>query len=286
MNMRLCKPSLIFLLLSLLMGSACSERVEIKTVESKKKASTAWRRVIQKVKSKDGIDFKAVKKNRKALKQYLAYAATHGQHTDSWKESHEDKRLSFLINVHNAMVLNTLLRHKMPDSPDDVKVGMYQWPGAGLTWGTKYKVDSEWTSIGHLALHDTVNRYQEPLLWIALHDGTRDSAPLRWWPPSKLQSILQNETRLFVNSERGMQKTETGWSVNPLFFKHKDDFIVWTQATNLCEWMVEYASGPRKKWLTENVEACPLEQRAANRSVDRRTTKKTTKPTDGQPVAD
>lgn len=286
MNMRLCKPSLIFLCLSLMLASACSDQVEFKTSNSTKKAPNAWKRAIQKVRSKDGIDFRAVKKQRKALRQYLAYASNHGQHTGSWKESHEDKRLSFLINVHNAMVLNTLLQHKAPDNPDEIKVGMYQWPGSGLYWGTKYKVDSEWTSIGHLALHDIVNRYQEPLLWIALHDGTQDSAPLRWWPPTKLQSILKSETRLFVNSTRGMQQTETGWSANPLFFKYEDDFIIWTKANNLCEWMVEYASGPRKAWLTENAEECPLEPRAPNRSLDQRTKRKTPKASDGQPAAD
>lgn len=285
--MRLCKPSFIFLFGTLLMGSGCGERVRPDAKAPKKDFSKEWRSVVKDIRSRKGIDFETLKnkKKRKTLNRYLAYASIHGQHTDSWKESHEDKRLSFLLNVHNAMVLHNILRNDMPESPDDVKAGIYQWPGAGFYWGTKYKVDSEWTSIGHLALHDTVNRYQEPLLWIALHDGTRDSSPLHWWSAPKLQSTLKSETRRFVNSERGLRQTETGWAANPLFFKHEDDFIVWTKAENLCDWMLQYASGPRKDWLTENKEACPLEHRAPNRNLDLHTQQRRVKPQHGQPSA-
>jgi len=218
----------------------------------------------------DGVRLDDLPQHETALEDFLGWASTHGQHTNSWGESREDRRLAYLLNVHNAAVLHNLLRHDLPASPDDVKFGVFQWAGAGFFWGTRYQVDSEWTGLAHMASHDTVSRYQEPLLWIGLYTGTKDSPPLRWWTreKKKLQPQLKRAARAFINSDRGMRKVDDGWQVNPMFIERAQDFIHWTDADTLCEWMADYARGPRKAWLQAQGHTCTLTHWAPQRQTD------------------
>jgi len=248
--------------------AGCAERIEIDASVPDREPSSAWSADLKKVATKQGIRFARLNKKQKNLNRFLAWAGEHGQHSDTWKESKEDKRLVYLLNVHNAAVLHNLLRHGVPDSPDDVDVGLYQWDGAGFYWGSKYKIDGEWSALRHTSFHDTVSRYQEPLLWVALYDGTRDSAPLRWWKRKNLQAQLKAAMRNFVNSDRGLVETEDGWAANPLFIDRADDFTFWTDAADICEWMAGYAKGERKTWLKEQTGHCSLTARAPNRSTD------------------
>ena len=121
-----------------------------------------------------------------------------------------------------------------------------------------------------MATHDAVNRYQEPLLWMGLYDGTKDSPPLRWWTRAKkkLQPQLKRAARAFINSERGMRQVDDEWLVNPLFIAHEHDFTYWTDASTLCEWMASYARGPRKAWLEAQGEDCDLAHWSPQRETD------------------
>lgn len=256
----------LFLGLSLLL-SGCTDDVALTPVKSS--PERRWTSVLKKIATPSGVRFKRLQKHKPVLEAYLGWASIHGQHTNSWGESKEDKRLAFLINVHNAAVLHSLLRHDLPDRPDDVAVNLYRWPGAGLRWGTRYMVDNEWTSLNHLASHDTINRYMEPLLWIALYDGTRDAPKLQWWKQKGLQRELKRAARKFINSDRGMSKTEAGWAVNPIFIDHAADFTDWTDAQTVCEWLALYANGERKTWLEQQSPGCTLEPRPPQRGLDR-----------------
>ena len=246
----------------------CAERVANDATVPPADPSAEWARAVEKIARPDGIDVDALRASVTSLNRYLAWAGEHGQHTDNWRESKEDKRIAFLVNVHNAAVLHNLLRHDLPESPDTVAVGWYRWPGAGFYWGSKYRVDGEWSAIRHVGFHDTVSRYQEPLLWVALHDGTKDSAPLRWWRSKNLQKRLQSAMRAHINSERGMQKVDESWTVNPLFLARADDFVFWTDAEDVCDWMAGYATDERKEWLTERIGSCDLTAAIPDRRTD------------------
>ena len=246
----------------------CADRVAVDAAAPTDDPSAEWALAMQKIAQPNGINVDALRASAASLNRYLAWAGEHGQHTDSWRESKEDKRIAFLVNVHNAAVLHNLLRHDLPKSPDAVAVGWYRWPGAGFYWGSKYRVDSEWSAIRHIGFHDTVSRYQEPLLWAALHDGTKDSPRLRWWRSKNLQKRLQSAMRAHINSERGMQKVGDSWTINPLFHARADDFIFWTDAEDLCDWMAGYASGERKEWLTARIGSCALTATPADRRTD------------------
>jgi len=247
---------------------ACTDDVVLPPVN--KKIGTEWSKALQDISTPSGIHVERLKEHQDTLEAYLGWASVHGPHTNSWGESKEDRRIGFLLNVHNAAVLHNLLRNDFPNSPDRITTGPFQWPGSGFYWGTRYKVDKEWTSLKHLAVHDTVNRYAEPLLWMALFDGTKDSPILRWWPKKKgkLQPRLERAAKRFVNSDRGMSKTADGWAINPLFLTHEKDFLDWTDSINLCEWMTRYAKGERKRWLNQQKENCTLTPKPSNRATD------------------
>jgi hypothetical protein len=247
---------------------SCADRVQIDADVPTKDPSSAWAKTLNAVSTPDGIDFNKLQEQRADLDRYLAWAGEHGQHTDGWRESKEDKRIAFLLNVHNAAVLHNLLRHGVPSSPDDVKVGVYKWDKAGFYWGSKYRVDSEWSAINHIGFHDAVSRYQEPLLWVALHDGTKDSAPIKWWNRRKLQSRLERAMGKFVNSDRGMVEADGEWSVNPLFVNRADDFVFWTHSEDVCDWMAGHAKGERKQWLESQIGNCTLKARTPDRRTD------------------
>ena len=257
---------LMFLVCAAVLG--CAENVHLKAKVPKSSPSYKWRGVVGQVATPDGVRFDVLKKRRRRLNQYVAWVGEHGQHKDGWTESKEDKRIAHLINAHNAIVLHNALRLGLPASPDDVAVGLYRWPEAGFYWGSRYKVDGEWSGLRHIALHDTVNRYQDPLLWMGLYDGTKDSPPLRFFTPKGLKREIRQATRAFINSDRGMSKTETGWAGNPLFFRYQDDFLFWSKAKNICDWMSKYAEGERLEWLILNRQNCTLDQRVANRKLD------------------
>jgi len=258
---------LIWAFLIVSFSTGCTDDVVLAPVD--KKVNAEWAAALREIASPDGIHTDKLKQHQSTLEDYLGWASIHGQHSNSWGESKEDKRLAFLLNVYNAAVLHNLLRNGLPDSPDHVNVGPYQWPGAGFFWGTRYKIDKEWTTLNHLAYHDTVNRYAEPLLWLALFDGTKDAPRLRWWTQKKrrLQPQLTRAAKRFINSDRGMSRHDGTWQVNPLLIEHQKDFIDWTGSDNLCEWMATYATGKRKKWLLEHEDNCELVARQANRSL-------------------
>ena len=262
-------PTHIPTLLVSLLTVACHRDVALDEV--RKAPEAEWSKVVRAVATKDGLKWSELAAHQDTLEDYLGWASTHGQHSNSWGESKEDKRVAYLLNVHNAAVLHSMGLHGLPDSPDEVVFGIFQWPGSGFYWGTRYRVDNEWTSLAHLASHDTVHRYQEPLLWLGLYDGTQDSPPLRWWTSKKKKLLpqLKRAARAFINSERGMRPEGEGWTVNPLFIKHARDFTDWTEATTLCEWMAGYAKGSRKAWLNDQGTDCTVRAWDPRRGLDR-----------------
>ena len=256
----------VYLICAAVLG--CAENVHLKTKAPKSNPSYKWHKLVDQASTPNGVRFDLLKKKHKRLNQYVAWIGEHGQHRDGWTESKEDKRIAHLINSHNAVVLHNALRLGLPDSPDNVAVGLYRWPEAGFYWGSRYKFDGEWSGLRHIALHDTVNRYQDPLLWMGLYDGTKDSPRLQFFTSKGLKKELRQAARKFINSERGMSKTETGWAGNPIFFRYEDDFLFWSKAKNICDWMAKYANGDRLEWLISQRENCTLEQRTANRKLD------------------
>ena len=258
------------LLLLVVSGHAagCAENVRSDGKVPKRNPSVKWQKTLDTVATRRGVRYDLLRKEPTTLNQYVKWMGEHGQHSNGWGESKEDKRIAHLLNSHNAAVLHNAMRLDLPASPDDVSVGLYRWSKAGFYWGSRYRFDGEWSAIQHIALHDTVNRYQDPLLWIGLYDGTKDSPRLRFYTAKNLKVELKKAATAFINSKSGMKRTKTGWAANPLFFRYEKDFLFWSKAEHLCEWMAKFARGKRLEWLNTQTEECALEQRKPNRKLD------------------
>ena len=264
-------PVIQRLLLSLLacLTIGCAQDVHIERDVPVKNAYKAWKKVIKKAtKPVDGVDYEFIANRPKALEKYLAWVSAHGQHSDWWGESKEDKRIAHLANAHNAMLIHQLLQHRPINSPDDVRIGLFQWPGAGLNYGVRYRVDGEWVHLHKLRFHEVVARYQDPMLWLLFHDGTVQSPPLQWWPDKRLQSQLKTTLRHLLKTQGWLSPTQDGWAAHPLFFTHKKDFIEWDDKLSLCDWLAPYAPKPAQEWLQAQAEDCTLESLPSDRRLN------------------
>ncbi len=268
---------IITLLLGL--GLGCAEKVVLDVEVPLKNPCRAWKGILNKATSDGSVDYDLLESRPRPLKRYLAWVGEHGQHSDWWGESKEDRRIAHLANAHNAMVVHNILAHRPVASPDDIQVGLYRWPGAGMSRGVRYRLDGEWVNLHKLSHTETVARYQDPMLWLLFFDGSEESPPLQWWhdkkycPPPKhqkalgLKAKLKKTLRALLETDAWLRRTETGMAAHPLFFEHEKDFLDWDNKENLCAWLLPHAKGARKAWLEDNQADCPLERSPPNRSL-------------------
>ena len=248
------------LLILLGFGAGCAEKITHEVDPPRKNPSSKWQKVIRKATRDGGVDYDFLAERSRPLERYLAWVGAHGQHKDWWGESKEDRRIAHLANAHNAMVIHTIIGRRPLSSPDEIQIGLYRWPGAGLSRGVRYRLDDEWVSPAKLRNLETVSRYQDPLLWLLFHDGSKESPPLQWWPNRGLQSRLKKTLRILLKTDAWLSKTENGWAAHPLFFAHQKDFLEWDDKQSLCDWLSAYAAGEARDWLEDHAEDCPLER--------------------------
>ncbi len=251
-------PPALMLLVGLL---GCSRRLELSEEVPKANPTSAWREVLEAAIRPEGLSYAHVEAHRAELQRYLAWVGDHGPITDGYKESAEDKRISFLVNAYNAWVIEAVLQNAPLASVQDLSFAPWSLkPGMSFFLGQQIRVDSDNTTLYRLERHSIVNRYQEPLLHVALNCASRGCPPLRWWPESGLQATLQASIRAWLATETGMQPMGDGYGVSEIFFWYEDDFLDWTDARDLCEFLAPYTKGERHEWLARNSEDCPLQR--------------------------
>jgi hypothetical protein len=256
------------LALLIALGIGCAEKATNVQPRNWGNPIQAWKRLMNGAVNDQGVNYAVFRNRPRAVLRYLNWAGHHGQHSDWWGESKEDKRIAHLANTYNAAVIHAVIEYDPTDSVDEIQIGLYRWPGAGFKYGLRYRVDGEWVNLHRLSQVDTVSRYQEPLLWVMFHDGTQDAPPLRWWPSKGLQAAVKKAMRAFLASDKGLSATATGWAANPLFFEREKDFLEWHDAPNLCAWMVDYTSDEREAWMRAHATDCTLERRPPNRALN------------------
>lgn len=242
---------------------SCAERIDLSDHTTKSNPSQDWKELLNSAvgenEEKGLVDYKKIIAERQTLERYVAWVADHGPEMDHMRESKEDRRLAFLLNAHNAVVIHAVLRAGDIQSVLEVERTLFPWQGGGFFSGQHYRVDGDWLSLNMLVEQSIVGRYQDPLLHTGLTKGCKGSPPLRWWSSNSLQSQLTKNLRRWLKSPNGMAKDgEDGFKVNALFHEQKDDFLYWSQAETLCEWLLPYVGSKRKDWFEANSEDCTL----------------------------
>ena len=54
--------------------------------------------------------------------------------------------------------------------------------------------------------------------------------------------------------------TPNGFAVSEIFFWYEDDFTYWSDASNLCEYLYEYAPAEASDWMIDHFDDCRLER--------------------------
>jgi hypothetical protein len=240
--------------------AGCAARVEVPGPVPAADPTPAWGALLGRAAATGLVDYALLEAERGTLHEQLAWVGSHGPITNRWRESQEDMTLAFLINAYNAGILEAVLQRQPLGSVMDVEHGPYALKrGASFFLGQEMKVDSEWVTFYHLEIHAIVNRYQEPLVHAALNCASRSCPPLAFYKPTKLQVQLKAAMRDWLYGD-GLVCDDTGCTANAIFDWYEDDFLDWSDARTLCEWMVPHAADPTEKaWLEAHTEDCPLQ---------------------------
>jgi hypothetical protein len=218
-----------------------------------------WRAVLDDAVRADGVDYALIESRRDVLEDFLAYAAEHGPVMDEMRESVEDRRIAFMANAYNAAVIYAVLEHRPLGSVQEVGGGLWSLrPGAGFFLGQEFLIDGSWQTLFVLEHQDIVGRYQEPLVHLTLNCASRGCPPLRYWEGRGLTARMKAALRAWLLTDHGMRWVDDGYAVSEIFFWYEDDFLDWSSAETLCEYLADAATGDRRKWLLQHAEDCPL----------------------------
>ncbi len=262
------RRALLLALLPLL-AVACGRRVHVPGDAPEDDPSRAWSRVLRSAVVPEGVDYDRIDEDRDVLHEYVAWVAEHGPVMDQMRESKEDRRLAFLMNAYNALVIEAVLQERdrtgaLPASVKDVRFGPWALrDNYSFFLGQRFAVDGEWISLYHLENHRILARYQDPLPHVGLNCASRGCPPVRWWTERVGRKRLQEQMGEALEdwlADGALQPTETGYAVSELFYWYEDDFTYWSDADNLCQYLVDYADQDAGDWMIEHFGDCPLER--------------------------
>jgi len=250
------RPSFPVLVVAL---GACSERVEIEAPAPRSDPTALWLELLDQAATEDGVNYAMIDQRRTLLHQYLAWVGEHGPETEQWSEGAQRRRLAYWFNAYNAAVIEGVLRAGDIDSVRDVGGGGWGLrPGAGFFLGQKFHVDGDWQTLYVIEEQDIINRYQEPLAHVGLNCASRSCPPLRTWTEDGMNQDMRDAMRDWLAGD-GLQCDRDGCRASAIFSWHEADFLDWSQADNLCQWMKPYTSGEKRRWMISHAEDCRLD---------------------------
>lgn len=230
----------------------CAQTLPVPSVAPIQEPALAYGGLITEVATAQGVDWEALRERRDVLERYLGWVAQHGPLTDDIKESREVQRLAMSLNAHNAWVLYAVLQRGAPERLDQLSL---PW-GRDLFSGTRVRIDSEWLTLELMQQERLLARFQDPTVHAGIYRANRTSPALRLWAPTGLWGQLEDATRAWLASERGLRGTADGYAINARIVAYADDFTEWGDAETLCDWLAPYAPADAARWLEAHREDC------------------------------
>ncbi len=128
----------------------------------------------------------------------------------------KDEQLAYWFNVHNMLVISTILKHYPAASPSRLTVGDKQLPfhDAPVT-----VIKGVPLSLRDIRIGIVYRNWNDPSVLYGFFHGDLASPNLRAhaWTASKLKEQLAANTNEFVNSLRGVRRAERTLLVSPLY---------------------------------------------------------------------
>ena len=248
--------------LLLLFALGCSEKVRLPGEVPEADPTRSWLRLLKRAAPDGGVrgvDYAVMERRRDTLQRYLRWVGAHGPELDGLSEGRENKRMAFMMNAYNAAVIEGVLRHQPIESVRDV--GGWPWsvrPGAGFFVGQRFRVDGDWQTLYLLEVQDIIGRYQEPLLHVGLNCASRGCPPVRGWDDKDLKEDLEDHLVDWLAAD-GLVCDAGGCAANAIFDWYRDDFLDWSEAENLCQYLEPFAQGDEREWLLLHHADCPLQ---------------------------
>jgi hypothetical protein len=228
-----------------------------------------WENVLMKSihKNEDGsvgVDYAFIEKNHDTLDKYIDWIGKHGPFSDKMRIRDSKRKLAFLLNAYNASVIYSVLDNNLHSSDKgvlDVSAGMFPKGGSGFFLGQQFFIDGEWVSLFVLEQQYILGNFQDPLLHAGMNCASKGCPPLTFWKEKTVKTKLKTHFKTFLNSSFGMQKIDDQWQVSELFEWYEKDFVQWSNASNLCEYLHEYtADEDAKTYLkTQATQNCELQ---------------------------
>lgn len=244
-------------LLTLLTLTACQERIDPPTDVPAVYPGEAWSEVVERASTSDGVDWKILQDNYGTLRQLLAWIAENGPETRRVSETREGDRLAALLNAHNAVVIDAVLRFSLPlETPTE----LLRAPGRSTRRDLLWRIDNEWITLDRLAYHRLLAIFQDPMVHAGLFRATATGPRLRWYRAGDVSGELGVNMGEWLNSDRGLRAVGDGYALNGYLLDHEADFLEWGASPTLCAWMMEQTIGARRAWLTTHIGDCPLQR--------------------------
>ena len=234
--------------------------------KSKENPSKKWEQILLKsTENNDGnVDYSYIEENRHILEQYMDWIGTHGPFSDKMRIRESKKKIAFLLNAYNAAVIYGVLEnelHLKNERVIDVSSGLFPSGGAGFFLGQQFFIDGEWVSLFVLEQQYILGNFQDPLLHAGMNCASKGCPPLTFWKEKTVKTKLKTHFKKFLNGPQGMRKINNQWAVSELFEWYEMDFLQWSNASNLCAYLVEYTTDEDAKQFleTQSTQECELQ---------------------------
>ena len=247
----------------LLFFFSCQQDIPPPKTPSLKDPSREWKSLLLQATEESGLNYGLIKENRQVLDRYVSWIGTVGpqmnrRNRKRWNRSkRSDRHLTFFANAYNAWVIYSVLDHWPITSVQDVDIGVYRRPNVGFFFGQRFKVDGEYMSLYHLEHERLLGNFHEPLIHVMLNCASNGCPPIQYWEYKNLTSNAEKAMTAYVNGPKGARQTENGWEFTELFSWYQDHFVEWSDATDLCQYLLKYSEGELTQWLEEQAE-CTL----------------------------
>lgn len=202
------------------------------------------------------VDYDALAADRSVLDRYVAWLGRPGA-----VPVKQRGQTALWLNAYNAFVLWSALDAGRPASVRDVPSRWFGPPGAGFFVERAFALGRERVSLWDLEHERLRDRTQDYRVHAALNCASWSCPPLRaeLYVGERLDAQLADQMRGWVNDpERGVSLDGGEVVFSPLFDWYARDFLVWTQAPDLCAVAARHADASLAQALKERSAAgCP-----------------------------
>lgn len=175
-----------------------------------------YARLLKKYVTPNGVRYAEWKANADDMKAIKAVADGIGTAPASTAKSPE--QLAFHINAYNAWILHEALEKYPTKSVKDALFTFFI--------SKRITVAGEKMSFNRLEKDIIRPRFNEPRIHFALNCASRSCPPLRHEPyaAGPLEDQLEQQTRAYINTPKGVIPTKDGATVSKIFEWYKEDF--------------------------------------------------------------